>query len=213
MEAIITLAQLQNINIYAQGYYFVRVTLKNAAITQTTQCEGTLPNNLQLKPPSHSGSQYCSKVFFIRYREETILLNEVFQFRTSGLEASMTIELMTRITEVNEKVTPVTDTSLFQVASTKEVRFPQTFEHLVVHFDNAFVSLLQLNILSIGTADATARASILSMQKIIKQLSPAVDLQKQNKVVDSQLHQVAKKGLLQCRRAALKKTLHDATLD
>jgi hypothetical protein len=54
-----------------------------------------------------------------------------------------------------------------------------------VHFDNAFVSLLQLNILSIGTADASARASILSMQKIIKQLNPAVDLQKQNKVVDS----------------------------
>jgi hypothetical protein len=46
MEAIITLAQLQNIDIYAQGYYFVRVTLNNAAIVKTTQCEGTLRNNL-----------------------------------------------------------------------------------------------------------------------------------------------------------------------
>ncbi len=76
---------------------------------------------------------------------------------------------------------------MFEVASSKEVTFSQTFEHLVIHFDNAFVSLLQLNIQSIQTAKATIKASISQLQQIIKKLSPAVELHKPAKVESSLL--------------------------
>jgi hypothetical protein len=80
MEFVVSISMFQNIDIYQQGYYQLRLSLPQARLIKAYRAFTTNPLPVLKQAVCLPDGSYQSKVFYIKYREEQVAINEIIQY-------------------------------------------------------------------------------------------------------------------------------------